>query len=299
MDGIVTLLKSEGPMTGKDILNRTGKDGFLVWKYCISSPDIIRATIGRRYLRLDSQVEGFARLSPSILREFVGYTVLGVPGQEHEIEQKAEKLMSEIESISSEKLKLAFDVVTKCIDAQGLTDSFNKSACAIIAGDVVYNMAHRDPRPEFSTGKSVRGSDLDIVIITDGLSRQQVKMLDSAIYQQKYRLLTNPLYLEEIDYLIKDFAKVEQQLLFEDFKSMIACKILDEGRLLCGNQEIYQRLKTRLDEMDIPEKLDKLSRQAMMNRKETEISLLNNPGPLSDNELIQLFYTTAEREEFF
>lgn len=299
MDGILALLETEGPMTGKEILARTGKDGFLVWKFCFSSPEIIMQTIGSRYLRLDSQVEGYARLSPSILREFIGYTVMGTRGQEQDIENRALELTAGIEEISKDKLKLAYDVITNCIADQGLTENFNKSACAIIAGDVVYNMAHREPRPEFSTGKSVRGSDLDIVIITDGLSRQETELLDSAIYQQKYRLLTNPLYLEEIDYLIKDFDKVEQQLLFDDFKSMIACKILDESRFLCGNEAIFNRIKKRLEEMNIQEKLAELRQFALLNRKETEISLLNNPGPLSDNESIQLFYTTAEREEFF
>lgn len=299
MEKISALLQSDGPMTGRELLAGTGMDGFTIWKFCFSSPDIIMRTVGSRYLRLDSQVEGYARLSPSILREFIGYTILGIPGQEHEIEDRSRQLTQEIEKISLDKQRLAFDVVAGCVAAQDLTENFSLHACAIIAGDVVYNMAHRDPRPEFSTGKSVRGSDLDIVIITDGLSMQETRLLDNAIYQQKYRLLTNPLYLEEIDYLIKDFAKVEEQLLFKDFKSMIACKILDESRFLYGNEAIFKRMKNRLVEMDIPVKLEKLRLHALNNRKETEISLLNNPGPLSDNESIQLFYTTAEREEFF
>ncbi len=37
---------------------------------------------GRRYMRLDSAVEGYARLSPSIRREFLTYTLVGLAGQE-------------------------------------------------------------------------------------------------------------------------------------------------------------------------------------------------------------------------
>ena len=42
----------------------------------------------------------------------------------------------------------------------------------MIAGDVVFEMAHLEPRPESSTGKLVKGSDLDIVVVTKRSSRQ-------------------------------------------------------------------------------------------------------------------------------
>ena len=38
----------------------------------------------------------------------------------------------------------------------------------MLAGDIVYGMGHDAPRSERSTGQMVRGSDVDLVVITEG-----------------------------------------------------------------------------------------------------------------------------------
>src|SRR5665811_1909286 len=96
-----------------------------------------------------------------------------------------------------------------------------------------YQMAHDVPRPERSTGKMVRGSDLDVVVIVDDRAPEVlVKALDDAIYQQKYRYLINPSVREEIDYIVKRLDRLREQAEFDTFKKMVACKILQEGVLL-------------------------------------------------------------------
>jgi hypothetical protein len=77
MDKILELLETQGPLTGKMLIEKTKLDGFNLWKICNSSEKIIKKTIGKRYVRLDQQVDGYARLSPSIIREFYGYTIIG------------------------------------------------------------------------------------------------------------------------------------------------------------------------------------------------------------------------------
>lgn len=299
MQDVLGLLAAHGPLTGKELLDKTRGDGFTTWKFCVSAPELRTKIIGRRYLRLDRHVAGFARLSPSILREFLGYTVIGTKGQEEAIEQKAALLRQRIIEISKNKFALAREIIVKSVEAQNLAGMFNERACAIIAGDVVYDMSHMEPRPESSTGRMVQGSDLDIVIVTDGFDDKTTEVLDSALYQNKYLLLTNPSYMEELDYLIKDMAKVEQQLQFDSFASMIACKILDEGKYLYGNHDLFLRIKAKLEQHGLPEKLRLLQEKAVQYRKAAAASLLNHPGPLTHNELMRLFYTTAEKEEFF
>jgi len=49
----------------------------------------------------------------------------------------------------------------------------------------------------------------------------------------------------------------------------------------------------------IPEKLYNLEQCAIVHRKEAEIRLLNDSGLLTTNEMMQLFFTTEEKEEFF
>jgi uncharacterized protein with von Willebrand factor type A (vWA) domain len=50
-------------------------------------------------------------------------------------------------------------------------------------------MGHDAPWPERSTGQMVKGSDLDLVVITDdAVPEDFIRRLDDAIYQQKYRI---------------------------------------------------------------------------------------------------------------
>lgn len=298
MDQILELLDSRGPLIGKELLERTQMDEFTAWKICNSHERIVTKTIGTRYLRLDRQVEGYARLSPSIIREFHGYTVIGTVRNIPDIQDKAELLRQEIINISKRKFELAQEVITKIVESQLASNIIKAGACFIIAGDVAYEMAHLEPRPEPSTGELVRGSDLDIVVVTQGLPVSIVKALDYHIYEQKNFLLRNPSYNEEIDYIIKDISKVKEQLKFNSFKSMVASKILYEGKFLYGNIDIFNNIKKMLMDERIPEKIRALEETASRNRNEAIAHLLNYEGKLTNEEDMKLFYTKEEKEEF-
>jgi hypothetical protein len=41
---------------------------------------------------------------------------------------------------------------------------------------------------------------------------------------------------EEIDYVVKDLDRVREQMRFDTFKRMVACKILQEGIFLYGGK---------------------------------------------------------------
>ena len=75
---IIDLLERTGPLTGAEIHKALGGEMFALWKACMLSPRLAIRRVGRRYLRLDRRVDGYARLSPSILREFLTYTVVGL-----------------------------------------------------------------------------------------------------------------------------------------------------------------------------------------------------------------------------
>ena len=70
--------RSAVPQTGAELREALGDDGFGQWKACMRSDRLAVRRVGRRYLRLDQKVEGYARLSPSILREFLTYSVVGL-----------------------------------------------------------------------------------------------------------------------------------------------------------------------------------------------------------------------------
>jgi hypothetical protein len=149
-------------------------------------------------------------------------------------------------------------------------------------------------------GKMVRGSDLDIIVIAeDDVSKDALKDLDQAIFRKKYYLLVHPNYHEEIDYLVKDIAKVRQQLAFDSFQHMIASKIIHEGELLYGSVAVFQKIKTMVEEMKAHEKIAALEKQAAEDRKQAEISLLQADSAQADAPFLNLFYTSEEGDEIY
>jgi vacuolar-type H+-ATPase subunit F/Vma7 len=299
MERIVDILKKTGPLTGKDLLKNMNKDSLSVWRECNTSDYISTKTIGKRYLRLDRDLKGYARLSPSILREFLTYTIIGLNTDAEIIKSKAAELHACIDDISKKKFSLSKEIIARIVRSQKNSKEIFKKAVFLIAGDIVYNMAHKDPRPESSTNIVVSGSDLDIIIVTENLSKKIVEQLDSSIYKEKYRLLKMPAYREEIDYIIKDMAKVDKQANFDCFEHMVASKILNEGKFLFGSRYLFDNINKILSDKKIPEKLAVLEKNAVAARAKAVSYLLKGSGPLFKDEYKNLFYTTEEKEEIF
>ena len=92
----VAYLKRSGVALGKELYESLGVSDFLLWRTCMLSRRIVTRRVGRRYLRLDRRVEGYARLSPSIQREFLTYTVVGLREQGEEVAKRAAQLEREI-----------------------------------------------------------------------------------------------------------------------------------------------------------------------------------------------------------
>jgi len=297
---IIRILEQAGPLTGAELAERTRLEVFALWRACKKAPAIRLDTVGRRFLRLDRVVSGYARLSPSIRREFLTYTLAGLEGRSGELSARAKSLGEDIRAISRAKLELARESVSSAMETLRGWDAIRGRVCFIIAGDITYEMSHLVPRPEKSTGEFVRGSDLDIIVITeDGLPDDEGRLLDQAIYRKKYFLLVHPDYREEIDYLVKDISRVREQLRFDTFESMVACKILDEGMFLYGSQELFEQVKRLVAESGIPERLSGMQAKAIENRESALARLLELEGNLSEREAYHLFYTREESEEIY
>jgi hypothetical protein len=178
-------------------------------------------------------------------------------------------------------------------------DETARGVCFILAGDIVHDMAHREPRPEISTGELVNGSDLDLIVVTKGVPEEGRKLLDRAIYAKKYRMLKDSAFREEIDYVIKDISVVKEQVLFNRFESMVACKILDEGRFLYGSENVFSEVRELLKQAGVPKKLAALEKKAAKNHAEAESTLLKGNALALREEHLYLFYTKEESEEIF
>jgi hypothetical protein len=297
---IVNILRDTGPLKGSQLLEKSGMEALPLWQICQQTSVIHAECAGRRYLRLDRNVEGYARLSPSIRREFLTYTVLGMEDQGETIAAKAKQISREMQQISRAKHDLARESMISIVESLPAWKSIEECVCFIIAGDITYGMAHAVPRPEVSTGKMVRGSDLDIVVIAeDDVPKDALKDLDQAIYRKKHYLLVHPSYHEEIDYLVKDVSRVRQQLAFDSFQHMIASKIIHEAELLHGSTAVFQKIKAMVEEMKVPEKIAAMGTQAAMDRKRAEISLLQADTTRTDAPFLNLFYTSEEGDEIY
>jgi len=301
---IVRLLEERGPQSGAELREALGGDGFGQWKTCMRSDLITVQRVGRRYLRLDQRVDGYARLSPSILREFLTYTVVGLASDPEALAVRAAELANQIKEISAAKFRLAQRIITeigaRLFDGDvGPEGGGEERFCVLLAGDIVYEMGHDAPRPEKSTGRMVRGSDLDLVVIMHDEAPDDLKeRIDDAIYQQKYRHLINPSVREEIDYTIKPLARLREQAAFDTFKHMVPCKILDEAVLLYGSRALYDQAKALLEEKGITEALAAMEDAATVARRAAEEHLLNrDEGALRGDDLY-LFHTSEETEEF-
>ncbi len=295
---IIPVIQEKGPMTGAKLVESTGIEVLRLWQACRRSKEIHLETVGNRFLRLDRNVEGYARLSPSIRRQFLTYTYVGLKNQTEALHAKVEAFMRETKQISLEKRDVAEQSIIATVDIMPEKSVILGKACFILAGDVVYDMSHTVSRPEKSTGEMVRGSDLDIIVVAeDDLDAEVTRSLDNYIHKRKHLLLVND--REEIDYLIKSMSRVREQLKFDIFSSMVASKILNEGQFLYGNKDVFQKVKNLVEEYGIPGKLKSLEDQAVENRALAEEQLLNIDVENERSEYLNLFFTRAEEDEIY
>ncbi len=295
-DKILELIGKMGPLTGAEIRASVPGDHLSLWQACVRCRDLAVRTVGTRYLRLDRRLPGFARLSPSLWRGFLTYSVFGLSGLEDALDQKAMRLLDRIEAISRSKLDVAFQTVSGLASE---LEGVEKEACFIIAGDIVYNMSHDVPRPERSTGKSVNGSDMDmVVVVSEHCSQSFLDRLDEAIYREKFRLLLTPHLREELDYVVKRFSRVKEQLRFDSFNHMLACKILHEGAFMYGNERIFHAIKNLLRRTGVAKKLRKMEHLAKRRRLEAESILMKVIPEEVSEDIMNLFYPSDESEEF-
>ncbi|MDW7759081.1 MAG: hypothetical protein SCM96_00395 [Acidobacteriota bacterium] len=297
---VVDWLRENGPATGARLIESLRCAPLPLWRICRRSDRIRMMSVARRFLRLDRAVEGFARLSPSIRREFLTYTILGLEEHGSRPAEAAAELRRETATVSREKIALARRVAAEVFIESGAADLLTDRACFFIAGDVVYDMGHRVKRPERSTGGMVRGSDLDMVAVVESdLPSSVVAALDKAIYHKKHYLLVHPDYREEIDYLIKTLDRVRIQAAFDVFESQVACKIMVEGRFLHGRLSLFEKIKSILQDRGIPDLLARLETRAVASRHEAENGLLKMTDSDTDEAYQHLFFTREEGEEIY
>ena len=296
---VATIVAAEGPLTGSQLHERLGGEVFSLWRACRLASDLVLRPVGRRYVRLDRTIEGLARLSPSILREFMTYTIVGAAGDDERIEDSANRLLTRITLISKNKLRLATRIAEETANPLIASGVNAAHFCMLVAGDIVYGMSHDVARREPSTGGLVEGSDLDIIVLlSDDAPPEVADLLDQALIKRKWLYLRSPAFHEEVDYVVKPMARLADQARFDTFQGMVACKVFDEAQLIAGSAELHHQGRALLDAAGVTERLRALEIDAIAHRDARELALLAlDEGTLPRPDQVR-FYTNEEAAEF-
>lgn len=269
-----------------------------LWKICHKDPQIISERIASYYLRYDAFYKNPMRLTPSIARNFLTFTILGTSDQQAEIHRLAIHRIWEHRKISQRKLSIGRKLL---IDFQEEHDFRNqKGIAAFIGGDIAFFLAHDEPRPSHSSPDLMKGSDIDIIFIFEPgkITPETLERLDKFLMERKFILMRSPEHREELDFIIKPFQKFEEQFKSDDIPSKIASKIVYESVFLWGDEALFDRLKEAMSISGVLDVLEKDHISALSDREDAIKALLSEKGGMLTEEIKRLFYFSQERVEF-
>ena len=296
---IINVLNNKGPMLGKELVEELnlGTDYLPLWQACFQSQIFQISHFSRYYLRYDLGREDLIRLSPSILRDFLSFTLIALPHQRSSVIDRRILLSNRHMDISVRKLNLARSILVGLGDLIDQTDI--DKLCAFIAGDIAYYLGHDEPRECHSLGEMVNGSDIDIIIIhEDVLATETIAKIDRYLSEQKYFFLKAPNYREELDFIAKPVARFREQLAYETIQDKIACKILYESMFVYGSARLYMEISEELTTSGVRKLIDSDLAKGIVDRREAIQKLLSsNPNDVTANEQ-SLFFFSQERVEF-
>lgn len=295
---IINILNSEGPLLGKEIMEHFERRDYTnVWKTCFQCSIFHVSHFARYYLRYDIAREDHIRLSPSILRDFLSFTIISLPHQRSQVIDRQIILSNKHREISMRKLKIARDALLD-IDLD-LREALDRKSCSFISGDISYFLAHDEPREAHGTGELVRGSDIDIITVyEDDTDPDLIKRADEAMLQKKHILLKQPSVREEIDFIYKPYQKIREQFSYDDIKQKIACKILYESLFIAGSLQLYAKLQQDMEDAGVTKKIEADFLTALEERNTAIKTIMSSQHDLNDSNLQSLFFFSQERLEF-
>lgn len=294
---VTQLIEQEGPLRGKGLHARLGDVEYLpLWQACFRSEKLQISQFSRYYLRYDITREDMIRISPSILRDFLSFTIISLPEQRDQVLERLVRLSNQHRDISIWKMGIARRIMMGVVDV--LEPRKLDKVCGFLAGDLTYFLGHSEPRHVPSIGKTVNGSDIDIIIVHDGLSEEDEKAMDDVVMASKNYYLRHPDYNQEVDYIIKSMDKLMGQFGYQSIKDKIASKIVYESLFLAGSIGLYDRVLEKLSWTGALDKIKADFETGFMSRAETLRTLLNANPDSFDDDTRSLFYFSQERVEF-
>ena len=293
---IVAILDEKGPRLGKELALDIRVPSLRLWQACYTSPQLFTSHFASYYLRYDITRADLIRLSPSILRDFLSFTLFSLPEQRDQLIERQGALSNLHREISLDKLGIAQQAVNNLL--LQIPRELHPSVCMFVAGDLAYHLAHNEPREHTATGEMIRGSDIDIVVLHDGLPDDVLAMIDGEMRAMKNFYLRHPDYRHELDYIVKTKAKMIKQMRYQDIHDKIASKVCYESVFLGGSLDLYITIRNALKTSGVVQLIEMDFEKALLNRKNVMKRLLEYDGDEPDAETRSLFFFSQERVEF-
>ncbi|MAN45843.1 MAG: hypothetical protein GYB49_02315 [Alphaproteobacteria bacterium] len=295
---IEAMLAEKGPRLGKELAeDMRDVPQLALWQACYQSRKLHVSHFASYYLRFDITREDQVRLSPSILRDFLSFTLFGLPGQRDKMIERQGTLSNMHREISREKLSVAQSVMKQVFVTLGR--EIRSQLCAFIAGDLAYYLAHNEPREHMATGEMVKGSDIDIIIIlSEALPEDVQERIDTEMTALKNYYLRHPEYRHEIDFICKRKSVMERQFQYGDIHDKIASKIAYESMFLGGSLTLYMEVRDAMVRTGVDRLIEADFEHALKDRKHAMQRLLEARSDMIDDETRSLFYFSQERVEF-
>jgi len=297
---IQKVLEKYGPQTGSQLSEKLPEfTDIALWRQCYISPTIRVANCARYYLRYDVTRGNELRLSPSILRDFLTFSLVHLTDQMVEIVEAGTKLANRFRTISLSKLSWAREALLQLDDE--LQQILYDHCVVFLSGDIAYYLAHQTKRKHSQLGVEINGSDIDIVVVTNrGAPPEKIAMIESQLLTTKKIYLTSPEIGEELDFIVKPIETMLGQLDYGDIHQKIASKILYESYFLMGRVDIYQTLMQHLKIRGTWDKIERDFETALGQRQDTiaKILALAPDASTEDEEVASLFFASKERLEF-
>jgi hypothetical protein len=295
---VIHTLADRGPLTGAELLAAVGNvDHFMLWRACFKLQTLQITSFASYYIRYDVTRENMLRLSPSILRDFLTFTLIGLPHQRDALHRKQLSLCNRHRDISYKKINIAMMALSELNTI--VSEHTLSRICAFVAGDICYFMGHSEERPSAATGKIMNGSDIDIIIVhEEDCDPEDIRKIDEHIMARKVMLMRHPDYRQEIDYVVKPISRLREQLNYVTITEKIACKIVYESLFIWGSNTLYLKLRQMLQDAGVTDQLIEDFNTAIEERSSALKELLDVSAHDVASDVKKLFYATQERVEF-
>jgi hypothetical protein len=281
---VIRTLEEKGPRIGKELaLDLPDVPSLALWQACYQSRQLHISHFASYYLRFDITRDDQVRLSPSILRDFLSFTLFGLPGQRDQMIERQGTLSNYHREVSKQKIAVAQDVMSNLLTQ--MPREIRANLCAFIAGDLAYFLAHNEPREHAGIGEMIKGSDIDIIVIYQDLAPDIVAGIENDITELKNFYLRHPNHRHEIDFIVKS-------------RDKIASKIAYESMFLGGSLPLYMAVRDAMKRTGVDELIEMDFAHALQDRKNAMRTLLEWQSGELDDETRSLFYFSQERVEF-